>query len=383
MNHLKLNRSDYYIIVPFIIVLILITILMVLIQLNYFDSQKLQSKDQLISTIATSAISPDSSIQIGAYIDNIYNLSISNKTFDANGWVWVTWPQKIEDFFQARKLTPDKWLNFANEIDNWDFKLEQFHDAPIKLKNGHYRQGFKFSGHFYINDISFYKFPFETVKIPLIFELTDLSEIKEDKSIHDLYLIPNQSASGVGNYIDLNGYNTVAFNIFSKTHVYGSCLGSAIMEAKPISTNQVIFQTTYKQSTNSAILTQFLPLTIVMLLVLLSPMLSSSLWDVRLGVPPTALLTLVFLQQGYREQLPDISYITFIDSIYNCCYLAILITFVLFLWGSNKINLASKSEKALLIEKIDLIDRRFQLAILAIMIVFIILSWIRINYLHP
>ncbi len=200
-----------------------------------------------------------------------------------------------------------------------DFKLEPFHDAPIKLKNGHYRQGFKFSGHFYINDLVFYKYPFETLKIPLIFELTDLNEIKTDKSIHDFYLIPAKSESGVGNHIDLSGYNTVAFNVFSKIHIYGSSFGLEIMETKPISTNQVIFQTTYKQSINTALLTQFLPLTIVMLLVLLSPMLSSSLWDVRLGLPPTALLTLVFLQLGYREKLPDIAYITFIDSIYNCC----------------------------------------------------------------
>ena len=383
MSHLKLNRSDYYIIVPFVTCLILITILVILIRLNYFDPQKLHSKDQLISTVTTSATSPDSSIQIGTYIDNIYNLSISNKTFDANGWVWVTWPKKVEDFFQASKLTPDKWLNFANEIDNWDFKLEQFHDKPINLKNGYYRQGFKFSGHFYINDIAFYKYPFETLKIPLIFELTNLNEIKADESIHNFYLIPDQSTSGVGNYIDLTGYNTVAFNVFSKIHVYGSSFGSEIMEEKPINTNQVIFQTTYKQSTNAALLAQFLPLTIVMLLVLLSPMLSSSLWDIRLSVPPTALLTLIFLQLGYREKLPDIAYITFIDSIYNSCYLTVLIIFVLFLWGSNKINLASESEKALLIEQIDLIDKRFQLAIPAIMITHILLSWARINSVHP
>ncbi len=120
-----------------------------------------------------------------------------------------------------------------------------------------------------------------------------------------------------------------------------------------------------------------------MLLVLLSPTLSSSLWDVRLGVPPTALLTLIFLQQGYREKLPDIAYITFIDSVYNCCYFAILITFILFLWGSNKINLAPESEKALLIDKIDLIDKRFQLFIPTIMIAIIVLTWIKINYFHP
>jgi hypothetical protein len=54
MSYLKLNRYDYYIIVPFIIVLILTAILMALIQSNYFDADKLQPKDQLISVVATS-----------------------------------------------------------------------------------------------------------------------------------------------------------------------------------------------------------------------------------------------------------------------------------------------------------------------------------------
>jgi hypothetical protein len=382
IKDLKLNKADYEIIVPFAIFLVLTLIIMLLVRINFFDSTNLKSTDQLISVPITTTDSSNSSIQIGVYIDNIYMLSISNKTFEANGWIWLTWPQKSEDFFQARKLTPNKWLNFVNQIDNWDFKLEQIYENPIKLKNGHYRQGLKFSGHFYIKNISFHKFPFETLKIPLVFELADFSNINND-NIYNMHLVPDKSSSGIGSYIDLTGYKTTAFNVLSKMHIYSSNYGSTVPDAPAIHTYQAIFETTYKQSINAALLTYFLPLLIVMALVLSSPMLSSSLWDVRLSVPPTALLSLIFLQLGYRENLPDLSYITFIDIIYNICYLTILLMFGFFLWGSNKINLAPDAEKESLIDKIDLMDKRFQRYVILGLIILITMNWMSFAYLGP
>jgi hypothetical protein len=50
-------------------------------------------------------------------------------------------------------------------------------------------------------------------------------------------LVPDRS-SGIGSYIGLTGYNTIAFNIFSKKHIYSNNLGSPIADSKPISTYQ-------------------------------------------------------------------------------------------------------------------------------------------------
>jgi hypothetical protein len=50
--------------------------------------------------------------------------------------------------------------------------------------------------------------------------------------------------------------------------------------------------------------------------------------------------------------------------------------FGLFLWGSNKVNLAPEAEKALLIEKIDLMDKRFQRYVVLGLIILITGEWI-------
>jgi hypothetical protein len=127
---------------------------------------------------------------------------------------------------------------------------------------------------------------------------------------------------------------------------------------------------------NGALLMLFLPLVIVMTLVLFSLMLSASLWDIRLGVPPTALLTLIFLQQIHMDKLPDLPYITFLDMIYNICYGIILILFVLFLWGSNRLNRASEADKPFVIEYIDAIDSRFQIILPISLLVMSAAAWL-------
>ncbi|MEY3786862.1 MAG: hypothetical protein RIQ94_3398 [Pseudomonadota bacterium] len=383
MQNLKSNRVNYKFIASFSFFLSLFIVISILIRTNFFDAETLKPTDQVISVSTATTDSSKNSIKIGVYIKNIYMLSTHDKTFNAEGFIWLTWPQKAEDFFLAQKLTPNKWLNFANQIDNGNFKFEQFYENSIKLKDGQYYQLFKFSGQFYISDIPFHKYPFETLKIPLIFELNNLSKIDAGNQTHDFHLVPDQASSGVGNNIDLIGYKTTAFNVLSKLHVYGSNFGSEVPNTKPISTDQAVFQTTYKNSINSAIITLFLPLTITMALVLTSPILSSSAWEIRLSIPPTALLTLVFLQINYRENLPVISYITFMDLIYNFCYLIIFMLFGLFLWGSNKVNLASEAEKTLVIEKIDLIDKRILLVTLLIAPVWILMNWISISHNHP
>jgi hypothetical protein len=90
-------------------------------------------------------------------------------------------------------------------------------------------------------------------------------------------------------------------------------------------------------------------------------MLSASQWDIRLGVPPTTLLTLVFLQLSYRDKLPDIPYITFMDMIFNICYFVIVIMFGYFLWSANKLYRSFETDKAAIVEKIDTIDLRLLL----------------------
>ena len=57
--------------------------------------------------------------------------------------------------------------------------------------------------------------------------------------------------------------------------------------------------------------------------------------EFRLEIPIAVLLTLIFLQDGYRSELPNLPYLTFLDSIYVIAYLTSIVSFGLVLYFEN------------------------------------------------
>ena len=98
----------------------------------------------------------------------------------------------------------------------------------------------------------------------------------------------------------------------------------------------------------------------VTLISLLSASITPLNTEVRLSIPPTAILSLIFLQKIYQDWLPELPYITFLDTIYNLCYLANLILFGLYLWGSNTLSRAPKDQRFSVAEQIAKYDSRVQ-----------------------
>jgi Ca2+/Na+ antiporter len=75
-----------------------------------------------------------------------------------------------------------------------------------------------------------------------------------------------------------------------------------------------------------------LPLLVVMAMVLLVFKVRADEQDARAGIPVTVLLTLVFLQQTYRDELPDLPFLTFLDQVYVVAYVVTLLAFVLVIY---------------------------------------------------
>jgi len=375
---MKLDPQDRNVILEFGLLMGLWTLLFALIGSQVLEPAEIEPRDRL-QPLATN-YPPDATqtpVQVGAYIENIYKFSPDDQTFNAEGRLWLNWPESAQTVLQTNGLPPEKWLNWVNQLDGWDFKLEPTTPEPLRLQSGLYHQSFKFSGTFYANNMDFRRYPFQKVHLPLTLEL---NETLTQKGNQGLFLTPDTSASGVGGFISLMGYKTTAFTVSHRLHEYGSDFGAGTSPAQGETTRipQVNFLVSYQQSPNAALLTLILPLTVVMALVLFSPSLSSSLWDVRLGIPPTALLTLIFLQQSYKEKLPNLPYATFLDLIYNACYFVNLILFALFLWASNRLNETTEKNRPQVIARIDALDRYVQMGLVLLLIFMIAWHWYRL-----
>ena len=126
----------------------------------------------------------------------------------------------------------------------------------------------------------------------------------------------------------------------------------------------------------SAFVTWVFPLLIIMAVVLLSPSVAGSMGDVRLAIPSTALLTLIFLQQSYHDELPPLPYLTFLDELFALGYAIALGLFALFTWGTNSYAAAPEGEEEVVSRRIDRVDLIFQIVSLTVFVGIAILAWI-------
>jgi hypothetical protein len=320
--------------------------------------------------------SPETAIEVGLLIDNVYAFEADKKTFDADGWIWLKWSQALHRKMLQVGVSPDELFQFFNQVDDWDATLTPGSDAPIPMADGRLYQKFRFSGHFYVNELDFRLYPFQTLKLPLVVELTD-EKLKGEGPALGVTL--DKVHSGLGDYVDLGGYQTRGHEFRACLHEYKTSFGEPAATSGPRRLPQARMEIAYQKAPTAMWLKVLLPLITVMVLALFAPDISASGWDVRLGIPPMAILTLMFLQQTYQTWMPELPYITFLDTVYNLCYLANLVLFRLFLWGTNEYCAASEEDKPAVVARINRVDLYFQVGITAVIAFTIAANWFTLS----
>ncbi len=315
---------------------------------------------------------PDKTITvtIGAWVEDISNFTVSAQTFNSNGTVWFTWPQEFQTLLEARQIPVESFFTIANALS--DYTVAAVYDKPLRLPDGRYYQAFQYSGTFFAYGLNFRRFPFQVVRLPIGVTI-NAEKFAADSS--RVRLVPDRKQTGVGEYVHLPGYVTNGLDVTEWIYEFGTHFGlPAELSGEHTIASRVEVGLLYHKSVVASLLKLLLPLIVVMTVVLLAPSLAGSLWDVRIALPSTALLTLVFLQQSYADQLPPLPYITFLDQIYALCYATALAFFALFVWSSNQLD-TSGENRASVVQRINRVDHTFQVTFSIALVVLIILSW--------
>ncbi|MFY8215193.1 MAG: hypothetical protein ACOVMP_01170 [Chthoniobacterales bacterium] len=334
-----------------------------------------RSDQGVMMQVASDALTPPGVIPVtlGVYVEKIYNFTIQSQAFSSEGWVWLIWPQEFQDLLDAEKIPVEQSVNVLNMAQTSNFAFAPRDQSPIKLPDGRYYQAFSFYGTFSANGLDFRRFPFETLRFPLTFSLNpEFPALSADR----VRLMPDRAESALGEFADLPGYSLIKHEILEFTYQFRTRFGLPVRQAiHEIQFSRVQMDVVYRTSVIAAALQLFLPLTVIMIIVLMTPNLAGSFWEVRIALPSTALLTLIFLQQGYSSQLPPLPYLTFIDQVYTLCYAVALAIFSLFVWSSNKYDLAENADRPAVVERINRVDRFFQVGLTVGLVLFIALSW--------
>ena len=308
-------------------------------------------------------------VQVGMHLENIYELSLKDKTFTADGRIWLTWPEALQTLLQEKGIPVLNLVDFVNQVDDWDSNLTPDQPAPT-LRNGRWQQSFHFSRRFYLHRINLSRYPFNPLDLRVTLQVTPAHTKLGAKPV---LLMPIRDQRGiVGEYANLEGYQLVSAQLIPQFRRFRTDYGLG----ESVRTSQIELELHYRHSFWPAFIANVLPLAVVLLVVLISPYLEGSLADVRIAIPSTALLTLVFLQQGYRSELPPSPYLTYLDRLYAVSYLICVSLFVLFAWTSNIYQRTPPEQRESLVRQLDRYDRNFQILALSLIAIVSIEGWI-------
>jgi hypothetical protein len=326
-------------------------------------------------------------IEVGLHIVNIHQFSMKDKVYFVEGWYWLRWPRAIQKIIKDEPLKLREIVEFKNVVEAASPEVERDSAAPVPLdRNGHelepvdkrnainFFQLFKFSGRFYVDDLNLRRSPFETFDLPVIVETRPDPLSCEKQGPNCVYLkpYPENEESLVGEFAEINGFKLIGSSIAPTIHQYATNFGMG----DPSAFGRVEYSIRYQTDFWSAFLQHVLPVLIILAFVLVSPSLPSSMGDVRLAIPATALLTLIFMQQTYRAEIPSLSYLTFMDWLYAFAYIVSMSLFILFCWGAYRYAVASEADQPATVARIGRIDTAFQrLAILGLGLT-VLLAWV-------
>ena len=306
---------------------------------------------------------------IGLHVDKVYELSLQSRTFSADGFVWLEWSPQTNEFLEEENLNPADLIRLTNQIESWDSTFEPEGDAPQVLSAGRRHQRYRFSSRFYDDEINFERDPFDVLVLPIVVEIgPDAFSDKYEQAL----LFPHHEQNGfLGLAGSLSGYRLEGAFLEPLLHRYPTRFGSWYQPVK----SQVRLEVRYRSDYESAFVRWVLPILMIMAVVIMTPTVVGTLADIRLAVPTTALLTLVFMHQAYRSELPSLPYLTLLDNLFTWSYLICVGLFGLFTWGTNVYARAPDGEKALAAARIDRVDLIFQITAITIFLVLGVVQW--------
>jgi len=316
-------------------------------------------------------------VKVGIYTNTTSELELGIPSYAASGYVWLIWQEPLQQYLEAKNATIAERFSLINTlITDAPPQLEPVGREPERLDDGSYYQLFTFRGRYYVDKASFRHYPFMSVSLPLAIEIDD---VDGGLSYSQLRLEPDIRNSGMGLFAHIIGWINQGWSIAEYRHHYASNFGWGGQEHDY---SLVLFETSFGTSSWASFWRLLLPLLVLMAMVLLVFKVRPDEQDARASIPVTVLLTLVFLQQSYRDELPALPFLTFIDQVYVVAYVVTLVAFVLVIWIGRRYAamemLAEGPEREGLRQRLEDLDSSWPLVVVAFSAVAITACWMLI-----
>ncbi|NCU92156.1 MAG: hypothetical protein EBV44_09455, partial [Synechococcaceae bacterium WB7_1B_046] len=158
----------------------------------------------------------------GIHLENIYDLSLKDKTFSADGRFWLEWPEALQKELEKQSLQPIQLIDFANQVTEWEGRLEA-DNAQAMQRGDKWYQSFNFSMQFNIHQLNLGRYPFNNLNLPITLAINPIHAGLMQRQI---LLLPARNQQGIiGEYANLDGYQLQSAQINPELRTYRTDYG--------------------------------------------------------------------------------------------------------------------------------------------------------------
>lgn len=294
-------------------------------------------------------------VEVGVWPTVIYNLDVHSNTFYMTAYVWFIWRGEID---------PTQTVEFTNNVESWGLTKMKTYPKPITFPDGRNYQSMRIEGRFF-QPFSLLRFPLENHTVSLSIEDNTYAA---DKLLYRF----DQRHSGLDSGLTIPGWTVQSWKGREGVHHYASNMGDETVGSDSSDYGTILFEVKVTRPVNFFIWKMLLPLIIILVACWTALLLHPSQLASRAAMTGTALLTTVFMQQGYTSNLPEVNYLVLMDKIYVVVYLLIILSLVqVVIQGAmDKKHLLDDFRKAQLIDKTSVVVQAlvFMLALWVIIV---------------
>lgn len=240
-------------------------------------------------------------IAVGMHVRNIEVIDLEEDSYHASFVLWASW---------LGDRDPTKSLRFVNLLEAWALTLQPVYDEPLTLPDGRHYQRFVGEGRFFHKfDLS--AFPLDRQEVVL--ELEDAQRSEKE------LVLELDPASSVSSDLKIPGWDVGKALFDARSVSYPGALG--LPSDGPHT--RLRFGLTVQRPWRVFTITMFPPIVLVMLCCWFIFFLRPVHVEARVGTVITALLTIVFLQLAFTDDLPYLGTTVLLDQVFNFSYAVI------------------------------------------------------------
>lgn len=240
-------------------------------------------------------------VTVGLHLRNIEGITLEENAYHANFVLWAMWDGDRD---------PTKSLRFTNLLEAWALTLNPVFDEPLALPDGRKYQRFTGEGRFF-HKFELGSFPLDKQQVVL-----ELEDAQRGDSELTLLVDP---ASSVADDLKVPGWILGDGIEEAVKRTSASTLG--LTDPGPKTTLR--FGANLQRPRRVFFVTMFPPILLVMMCCWFIFFLRPVHVEARVGTVITALLTIVFLQLAFTDDLPYLGTTVLLDQVFNFSYVII------------------------------------------------------------